>query len=872
VGRSRELARTLGTVTGPEGRGALLAGPAGVGKSHLLDRVVERLTAEGWAPVRAHGDPTRHQPFDAFGDLLPPLAGDPDRWALILRAGVDHLVAAAGTGRPVLVADDLHAFDLASAALLQIAVTEGRLPLVATLRTGESAPDAVVALWKHDLVERIDIAPLTRDETAELAEALVGGPIDADTRGRLWNWTEGNPLLVTDIVEQARLDDGWRRAAGLWRLVDAPARSPHLAVLLGERLAGAPPSVTELVDAVALAGRLPLVVADALVGRTAVAAAERLRLVRVLLDQGWAGVRLDHPLYGELRRAALPAGREAALRDRLLDVVEGLDEVIGAADLAVVAEWYLDTGRASPRTADLLVAAAERAWAGNDPGRAAALARRAWELRPDDRSGLLLVSALARVGATRDLEAVAPVVAGAAGSDRVRALAVLAHALALFQFANLPEAALGTLRRGAATIDDDGWREVLATEAASYLLQMGRVLEAEAAARPLLGSPNALAAAGAAAVVGPAQALQGRIADAIATADLGAERAGSAAADYADTGQYLFHKLLALVDDGQVGLAETLALGAVDDISSQVDPVNRALVALSLGRILRLRGRPATAARWFREAAGAFEGLRRIGFAAWAFAGLSAVLVDAGDLTGAQAAAARCRAQHHPIRVGAAEVERSLAWAHVAQDDIEAAAAAFDRAADRGLEAGELVHAAHALHDLVRVGRVADALGRLDGLRARTDSQIVQAYADQATALMGGDVDGMEAAARTYEALGCELAAAEAWVMAGRMAGGGRRTAAAGRRAAALAARCEGARTPLLAEDTPRRALSDREREVALLAAGGMERRAIAERLVVSPRTIDSHLQRIYQKLGVTSSRGLAEALRDTGDLPDAPA
>ncbi len=176
----------------------------------------------GWAPVRAHGDPTRHQPFDAFGDLLPALVGEPDRWAMLLRAGVGHLVERAGRGRPVLVADDLHAFDLASAALVQVAVTEGRLPLVATLRTGGSAPDAVTALWKHDLVERIDVLPLDAGETARLAEALVGGPIDAATRARLWAWTEGNPLLVTDIVEQARLHDGWHRVAGLWALARRP--------------------------------------------------------------------------------------------------------------------------------------------------------------------------------------------------------------------------------------------------------------------------------------------------------------------------------------------------------------------------------------------------------------------------------------------------------------------------------------------------------------------------------------------------------------------------------------------------------------------------------------------------------------------------
>ncbi len=113
---------------------------------------------------------------------------------------------------------------------------------------------------------------------------------------------------------------------------------------------------------------------------------------------------------------------------------------------------------------------------------------------------------------------------------------------------------------------------MLAAEDASYQLQMGDIATAQARAEPLLDSPNPLAAAGAAAVVGPAQALQGRIADALATADLGIERAESAVSDFPDTGQYLFHKLVALVDDGQVGLAEALAQPAMDDLPPQSPP------------------------------------------------------------------------------------------------------------------------------------------------------------------------------------------------------------------------------------------------------------------------------------------------------------
>ncbi|SEE66409.1 LuxR C-terminal-related transcriptional regulator [Ruania alba] len=55
--------------------------------------------------------------------------------------------------------------------------------------------------------------------------------------------------------------------------------------------------------------------------------------------------------------------------------------------------------------------------------------------------------------------------------------------------------------------------------------------------------------------------------------------------------------------------------------------------------------------------------------------------------------------------------------------------------------------------------------------------------------------------------------------------------------------------------------LTRREREVAALAAGGMTSKAIAQRLVLSVRTVDSHLAGAYRKLRVHTREGLSGAL-----------
>jgi DNA-binding CsgD family transcriptional regulator len=56
-------------------------------------------------------------------------------------------------------------------------------------------------------------------------------------------------------------------------------------------------------------------------------------------------------------------------------------------------------------------------------------------------------------------------------------------------------------------------------------------------------------------------------------------------------------------------------------------------------------------------------------------------------------------------------------------------------------------------------------------------------------------------------------------------------------------------------------ALTAREHQIAVLAADRLTDREIAEQLVLSVRTVESHLARVYRKLTVTSRRQLKAAL-----------
>ncbi|BBY57127.1 helix-turn-helix domain-containing protein [Mycolicibacterium sarraceniae] len=64
--------------------------------------------------------------------------------------------------------------------------------------------------------------------------------------------------------------------------------------------------------------------------------------------------------------------------------------------------------------------------------------------------------------------------------------------------------------------------------------------------------------------------------------------------------------------------------------------------------------------------------------------------------------------------------------------------------------------------------------------------------------------------------------------------------------------------------------LSGREREIANLVASGLTNRQIAERLVVSVRTVEGHLYLVFKQLGINERERLIRLMRNAD--PDTPA
>lgn len=72
-------------------------------------------------------------------------------------------------------------------------------------------------------------------------------------------------------------------------------------------------------------------------------------------------------------------------------------------------------------------------------------------------------------------------------------------------------------------------------------------------------------------------------------------------------------------------------------------------------------------------------------------------------------------------------------------------------------------------------------------------------------------------------------------------------------------------------EDGPVAALTAREREILAMVAEGLTSREVAERLVVSVRTVEWHRARLQAKLGVSGRSKLTSIAREAGLAPPVP-
>jgi len=175
-----------------EQAGAVLIGSAGVGKTWLARAAADRLASQfdriDWVTGTAPA-----VPFAAFNHLID--VPDTGKTAAVLSASRESL----SDGR-LLIVDDAHLLDKLSAALVYQLAVSGAVKLIVTVAPNGAVAEEVSALWRDDLLARVDIEPPGHDDSrqATLVEQFVAA-LPEPAHRVLEYLAVADPLPVADI-------------------------------------------------------------------------------------------------------------------------------------------------------------------------------------------------------------------------------------------------------------------------------------------------------------------------------------------------------------------------------------------------------------------------------------------------------------------------------------------------------------------------------------------------------------------------------------------------------------------------------------------------------------------------------------------------
>jgi DNA-binding CsgD family transcriptional regulator len=899
---------------------ALVEGPAGIGKSRLLVATRERAEAAGFRVLSARGSHLeRDFPFGVVRQLFEPVLLDPAqraRWlsgsaeqatrvfappdegdatsgvSFALLYGLFWLTAnVAADGPLLLVVDDLHWCDRSSLrfiAFLQRRLEGLRVLVAGAARTGEGGEEArLLGEIGHD-PSAVSIRPglLSEAAVAQLVRDRLGAAAAPEFCAACHAATGGNPLLLAELLKTLQAERVRPDAQHLDAIGEIGPRAVSRAVLL--RLARLPPAAVEVARAVAVMGDgASLPATAALAGLDEASAADAIgTLVGAEILRSAAPVGFVHPLvrdavYHELAPSERELRHEAAAATLT---------ALGAAPEAVAVHLLLTPARGDATVAALLQAAGLAAGRRGDVDSAVAYLRRALDEPPPPQAGHGLLLELGQAEALLNLPGAVEHLREAQEElddplERARGAELLVRTLI---FSRPAREAVAAAREAMVGLPPE-------------LVDHRQALEAIAFHAPKFGEPTTSE--------GVARLTRARVA--VEGEGPGAKMLMTAAVwDWSLTGgsaDECSRLALDALAGGTLAAADPVLMAGVPivvlalaDHAQALDQADVAeLEARRIGSPFALSGiHYVQAFGWLvkGELDEAADALRRVIDAAgpwsstvsgYTVAALAQVALERGD----RAAARELLADRGPQMPGS-DADRLC---HVGDAELAVAegrwsdALAAAQACAVGLDPRVVNPAWLPWRSLKALAL--DGLGDRDEALVLLEQELGAARAwgapralSRTLRLLGGVRGGAEGlellreAVTVAEGSPAQLEHAKALTALGAALRRERRPTEARdplRRGFELAGRCgaspvaDHARAELLAAGArPRRealsgagSLTPSELRVARLAGEGESNRDIAQRLFVTPKTVEVHLTSAYRKLGISGRAGLADAL-----------
>jgi DNA-binding CsgD family transcriptional regulator len=322
----------------------LMAAP-GIGKSALTEAITDRLAAE-MIIVHIHGSSSlAGVPFGVLApytaeltaeDSVSPVAVLRSVWTYFekLKAGKDTPL--------LLVVDDAHHLDDASAGIVADMISAGWASVVAAGRPRPGLPQALDQLWYDGLADRVDLRPLNREQIEEVLTHVLDGTVPAGTVDTIWSACGGNPRILDAVLHDAAERGVLAKRNGIWMLIGPlPADGARLTAVVTKDLLRRRHEEQEALKLTALAEPVSRKVVEDICGA---------EVVRSLLDQQMIVENSGHPaelrmwnaLVGQAFRTNISVSRSLQLLERIR---AQRDAPASAEGWLRAVEWALECGQ-----------------------------------------------------------------------------------------------------------------------------------------------------------------------------------------------------------------------------------------------------------------------------------------------------------------------------------------------------------------------------------------------------------------------------------------------------------------------------------------------------------------------------------------------
>ncbi|MBG6180268.1 DNA-binding CsgD family transcriptional regulator [Arthrobacter sp. CAN_A1] len=326
----------------PDCWGAILTGPAGIGKTVLAQRVASDVEND-YELIYLRGSAlTAGMPYGALNFVLSELDDEAVDNPLILLRSLQNLFTSRAGGKGTLIlVDNVEDLDSASAMVIAHLVRSDAVKVLLVCQQLQAAPDEFSDLWKDELIRRVDVAPLSLADTAELLTAGLEAPVSRAVVLDTWHASGGNPLFM-EAIGREQVDSGYITVQdGIW--VAGSRRAPDPGRTITERilarLARFSPDQRRTAEIISIAGVMPLELLTEFAGEAEVDTLMETGIFQIELSQP-PMVRVAIGLIGDVIRRQVPIGRSRELLHQL--AAASLRLPMPALSRMNYAAWCLD--------------------------------------------------------------------------------------------------------------------------------------------------------------------------------------------------------------------------------------------------------------------------------------------------------------------------------------------------------------------------------------------------------------------------------------------------------------------------------------------------------------------------------------------------